>query len=85
MPKNLPETRAIFGREVMYDDKSGVRAGVEYDSHYRLGNNPDHYVRIKAVGGDVVVNMGDVPFLIEALQEVVELDEQTHTSAAKGA
>jgi hypothetical protein len=64
--------------QVMYPDGYGTRAGVEYDSHYRLGNEPDRFVKIEGIGGNVHLHMRDVAFVIEALREAQEIDERTH-------
>jgi hypothetical protein len=79
MPKNLPKTRATMSREIMYDDHSGPRTAVQYDSHYRLGDDPERFVQIEGVGGEISVHLIDVPFLIEALQLAQELDEEAHS------
>jgi hypothetical protein len=68
-----------MSRQVNYDNSSDLRAGVLYDSHYRLGNEPDRFVKIRAIGSEpLVVHMKDVRFIIKALEEAQELDEQAH-------
>lgn len=79
--QNLPNSRAVMSRSINYEDGFGVRCGVEYDSHYRLGNDPARFVKINGIGasdGPLVVHMRDVAFLIQALGEAQELDERTH-------
>jgi hypothetical protein len=73
-----PAVIATMSRSVLYDDGSGPRCEVSYDSAYRLGKDPDRFVRIAAIGEreGVLVHMRDVSFLIEALHEAVRLDSQ---------
>lgn len=77
---NTPESTKIIAtmsRRVAYDDGCGTRCEVSYDSTYRLGGNPDRYVAIKSFGEEaVLVELRDVPFLIDALNEAMRLDEQ---------
>jgi hypothetical protein len=77
--QQLPANRAVMAKQVMYEDGFGVRAGVSYDSHYRLGNEPDRFVKIEGVGGDVHLHMRDVAFVIEALTAAQDIDERTHS------
>jgi hypothetical protein len=69
------KTVATMSRRVDYDDFSGPRCEVSYDSSYQLGKEKDRYVEIKAVGSESVhVNLSDVDFLIDALREATRLD-----------
>ena len=72
-----PAVIATMSRRVDYDDGSGPRLHVFYDSSYKFGDETDRYVRIEGVGNDdTLVFMRDVPMLIEALQEAQRLHEQ---------
>lgn len=67
--------RIIMSREIRYDDNSGARVRVLFDSDDRLGDANERFVRIQGVGrDDVWVTLTDVPFIIECLQAVLEAD-----------
>lgn len=78
-PKNeKPAVIATMSRSINYDDGSGPRCEVSFDSAYRLGDDEDRYVRIVAIGArdGALVNLKDVPFLQAALEEALRLAEQ---------
>lgn len=67
---------ATMSREVLYEDQSGPRAKVAFDSEYRLGtDNDESYVEIQGVGEGTHIRVTDIPFIIEGLQEAARLDE----------
>jgi hypothetical protein len=77
MPKIPPlPLKATMSRETVYEDGSGPRCRVSYDSGYRLGDDDCSFVQIHGVGGEVHVHMKDVSMMIEALQEAQTLDRQ---------
>jgi hypothetical protein len=67
-------TTTTMSRELSYDDGSGPRVKVSFDSALRLGNDDISYVRIQGVGEDTLVGVNDIPFVIDALQEAARLD-----------
>jgi hypothetical protein len=79
--------KATMSREVLYEDGSGPRCKVVYQSDYRLGREDDSYVNIQAVGGSetdgIQVNMKDVDMLIDALKEAQALDRQCRIANSK--
>jgi hypothetical protein len=70
---------ASMSRQINYPDGSGPKAAVEYDSTYRLGRTDEdlarRYVQIAGIGGDIRLEVTDVSFIIEALQEALRVDE----------
>lgn len=81
MPKEKSKpapSRVVYGRAIMYSDGYGERTAVSYDSAYRLGSPHERFVKVEGVGGHIQVYMEDVPFLIEHLQAIRELDEEVH-------
>lgn len=78
-PDTFP-LKATMSREVLYEDGSGPRCKVSYDSTYRLCDEDHSYVQIEAVGGDIHVRVSDIAMVIEALTEVQMLDRQARAA-----
>jgi hypothetical protein len=76
MPKEAPQTIRTMSRIVNYEDGSGPRAAVSYDSRDMFDDDSKPYLRIEGVGGDILIHMQDVPFVIESLQAAVALSEE---------
>lgn len=79
-PSVLP--RATMSREAFYDDGSGPRCGVSFDTHFRLGSADESYVTIEGVGGEIHVLISDLNMLRSALAEVESLEHRWR--AARG-
>lgn len=72
--------KATMSREVLYEDGSGPRCKVSFDSSYRLGDDLS-YVQIEGVGGDIHVRISDIEMVREALAEAATLDRQVRLAA----
>lgn len=73
---------ATMSREILYDDGSGPRARVTFDSAYRIGKDDASFVRIEGVGEGVLIHVADIAFVIDALQEAQRLDDAARAGVA---
>lgn len=63
----------ILSVESRYEDGSGPRTKIRFDSSYRLRDPNEQFVRIDGVGGDVLIHLKDIDMVIEALQRIKEI------------
>ena len=72
---------ATMSREILYEDGSGPRCKVSFDSTYRLGDEDHSYVCIQGVGGDIHVCISDLDMIRSALEEAETLDRLCRLAA----